>query len=93
MNEKIEKMIVGAVGGINLQDPNSVAAAANAILEDEGVTRTGQTVVLIDDFGTYPAGTSGRVKGVSAKGAGHVDVELDSGAVIPVISSLLLVRA
>lgn len=66
--------------------------AANALLEDEGVTTSGATVVLIDDTGTYPAGTVGKVKGVSAKGSGHVDVEMENGAIIPVMSSLLLVR-
>ena len=68
------------------------AVAANSLLEDEGVTTAGATVVLIDDTGTYPAGTIGKVKGVSAKGSGHVDVELENGSVIPVMSSLLLVR-
>jgi hypothetical protein len=73
---------------LNLADP---VRAANSLLEDEGVTTIGARVSLIDDQGTYPAGTSGVVKGVSAKGAGYVDVELENGSVIPVMSSLLLV--
>ncbi len=82
---KLETKLTEALGA---KDP---ILAANTLLEDEGVATSGATVVLIDDTGTYPAGTVGKVKGVSAKGSGHVDVELENGAVIPVMSSLLLV--
>lgn len=92
MNKTTEQDLLGVLENVDLKKPATVNAAVSHLLEDEGVASTGATVILIDDTGTYPAGTSGKVKGVSSKGLGYVDVELPDSSVIPVPSNLLLVR-
>jgi len=66
----------------------SIQEAVNMLLEN--FVKAGDKVAIINDP-TYPCeGVTGKVKGVSAKGSGFVDVELPNGTVVPLQSSLLV---
>jgi hypothetical protein len=79
-----------SVASVDLRKPDTIRAAANAILTEEMYVEAGETVGIIDDpTYAFPA-QKVRVIGPSAKGSGFVDVELVNGTKVPVQSSLLL---
>lgn len=88
--KNIDATIQESVAKVDLRKPETVQAAANAILTEEMHVSAGETVGIIDDpTYAYPA-QKVRVIGPSNKGSGWVDVELINGTKVPVQSSLLL---
>jgi hypothetical protein len=88
--KNIDAKIQESVAKVDLRKPESVQAAANAILTEELYVDNGETVGIIDDpTYAFPA-QKVKVIGPSAKGSGFVDVELVNGTKVPVQSSLLL---
>jgi hypothetical protein len=90
MNNIDQKKIDEAIASVNLRNPDSIKAAANAILTEDLYVNAGETVGIIDDPTYAQPGLKARVIGQSNKGSGWVDVELPNGVKIPVQSSLLL---
>jgi len=85
----IESKIASAMEKVSLKDDRTILAAANAILEANGLFNAGDTVVVIDDP-TYPfAGQKGKFRGASAN-AGFVNVEFPNGATVPLMANQLL---
>ena len=79
-----------AVEHVDSRNTQTIAEAANMILEDSAIKK-GATVAIIDDP-TYPfQGAKGKVTGPSAKGAGYFDVQFEDGTTTPMLASLLLV--
>ena len=69
---------------------SSPEAGAAVLLSEESHIRAGMTVVVIGDAGGYAVpGSKGKVKGLSNKGSGFVDLELENGTTVPAISSML----
>jgi hypothetical protein len=90
MNKNIEQTIQEAVAKVDLRKPETITAAANAILTEDGYVKAGETVATLDDP-TFPySGQKARVVGPSDKGSGWVDVEFPNGVRMPYQSSLLL---
>lgn len=88
--KNIDKTIQEAVARVDLRKPETVKAAANAILTEELYVNAGETVGIIDDpTYAFPA-QKVKVLKPSQKGSGWVDVELANGTVVPVQSSLLV---
>lgn len=88
--KNIDAKIQESVSKVDLRKPESVQAAANAILTEELYVDAGETVGIIDDpTYAFPA-QKVKVIGPSHKGSGFVDVELVNGTKVPVQSSLLL---
>jgi len=88
MKKNIDTTIQEAVAQADMRKPETIKAAANAILSED--VNSGDTVAIIDDPTYAFPGQKARVIGDSAKGSGWVDVELANGLKIPVQSSLLL---
>jgi hypothetical protein len=88
--KNIDATIQEAVAKVDLRKPETVRAAANALLSEDLYVDNGETVGIIDDP-TYPfPAQKVKVIGPSNKGSGWVDVELVNGTKIPVQSNLLL---
>ena len=88
--KNIDKTIQEAVAKVDLRKPETVQAAANAVLTEELYVNAGETVGIIDDpTYAFPA-QKVKVIGPSDKGSGWVDVELVNGTKVPVQSNLLL---
>lgn len=88
MSDKIKAIIESTVE--NKNGSAAVQEAVNQLLGEE--IKPGDVVAPIDDP-SYPfQGVTGKVKGMSAKGSGFVDVVFPDGTVVPMQSSLLLKR-
>ena len=75
---------------LNSGDRNYVATAVNRIISEDSPVSAGDVVAVSGDP-TFPYdGQKGRVKGISAKGAGYVDVQFENGQSVPLQSSLLI---
>lgn len=86
----IETTIQESVAKVDLRKPETIQAAANAILTEEMYVDNGESVGIIDDPTYAFPGQKVKVIGPSNKGSGWVDVELVNGTKVPVQSSLLL---
>jgi len=65
-----------------------IAEAVNRILGED--INSGDTVAVVEDPITGHHGVKGIARGVSSKGSGFMDVELESGVTLPMQSSLLV---
>jgi hypothetical protein len=88
--KNIDTTIQEAVAQADVRKPDTIRAAANAILSEDMDVKAGEMVAVIDDPTYSLAGLKVRVAGPSAKGSGWVDVETANGIKVPVQSSLLL---
>jgi hypothetical protein len=89
MMKNIESKISEAAKLVDLKSEASIQEAVCKILEN-GDFKSGSKVAVIDDPTYSMAGQVGKVKGVSTKGSGFVDVEFENGLCIPLQSTLLL---
>lgn len=67
---------------------NYVQEAVNQILGED--INVGQSVAIIDDVMTGMTGARGKVKKISDSNPGFAEVELESGASMPMQTSLLI---
>ena len=80
INEALTKVYAGG----------KIEEAVSEILGDPGI-RAGAQVAILSDPIYGMEGIQGKVKGPSDKVSGCVDVELESGVVLPMMSNLLVV--
>ena len=84
-----EKTINEAISKVDLAKDSTIQEAVDMLLGGNAVN-VGSYVTTIADC-SYPyEGARGKVKGVSAKGSGWVDVEFADGTVVPLERNLLI---
>ena len=74
-----------------IDESRTVEEAARRLLSEDEEFKAGETVVSVHDDETFPyQGVAGKVKGVSSKGGGWLDVVYPDSTVVPIQSNLLL---
>jgi len=84
----ISKILQEAASNNRTSEKSFITEAVNRILGED--INSGDTVAVVEDPITGHHGVKGRVRGVSCKGSGFMDVELESGVTLPMQSSLLV---